>query len=95
MSATAPGFRRGRVKRRDKVALREAVTGRCRLREIVEEGVRCGQFAVDDPAVAAQSVFDATARFFHAPAYAAEWQSPAVTAEFTTVSDLLLRGLRA
>ncbi|MFE7041234.1 hypothetical protein ACFU9X_17860 [Streptomyces atratus] len=70
------------------------MTGRCRLREIVEEGVRCGQFAVDDPAVAAQSVFDATARF-HDPAYAAEWQSPAITAEFTTVSDLLLHGLRA
>ncbi|WP_329839601.1 hypothetical protein [Streptomyces sp. BE133] len=27
---------------------------------------------MDDPAVAAQSVFDATARF-HDPAYAAEW----------------------
>ncbi|MFI5748089.1 TetR/AcrR family transcriptional regulator [Streptomyces sp. NPDC051644] len=64
------------------------------LREIVEEGVRSGQFAVDDPAVAAQAVFDATARF-HDPAYAAEWQSPAITAEFTAVSDLLLRGLRA
>ncbi|MET7789915.1 TetR family transcriptional regulator [Streptomyces sp900116325] len=64
------------------------------LREIVEEGVRSGQFAVDDPAVAAQAVFDATARF-HDPAYAAEWQSPAIGAEFTAVSELLLRGLRA
>ncbi|MEU9618046.1 MULTISPECIES: TetR family transcriptional regulator [unclassified Streptomyces] len=64
------------------------------LREIVEEGVRSGEFAVDDPAVAAQAVFDATARF-HDPAYAAQWQSPAISAEFTAVSDLLLRGLRA
>lgn len=64
------------------------------LREIVEEGVRSGQFAVDDPAVAAQAVFDATARF-HDPAYAAEWRNPAIGAEFTAVSELLLRGLRA
>ncbi|MFB6703452.1 TetR family transcriptional regulator [Streptomyces sp. NPDC056333] len=64
------------------------------LREIVEEGVRSGQFAVDDPAVAAQAVFDATARF-HDPAYAAEWQNPGIGAEFTAVSELLLRGLRA
>ncbi|MGW5272807.1 TetR family transcriptional regulator [Streptomyces sp. NPDC004044] len=64
------------------------------LREIVEEGVRSGEFAVDDPAVTAQAVFDATARF-HDPAYAAEWQNPAIGAEFTAVSDLLLRGLRA
>ncbi|WP_406341917.1 TetR family transcriptional regulator [Streptomyces sp. NBC_01578] len=64
------------------------------LREIVEEGVRSGEFAVDDPAVAAQAVFDATARF-HDPAYATEWQNPTIGAEFTAVSDLLLRGLRA
>ncbi|MDF6042365.1 TetR family transcriptional regulator [Streptomyces sp. JH14] len=64
------------------------------LREIVEEGVRSGQFAVDDPAVTAQAVFDATARF-HDPAYAAEWQNATIGAEFTAVSDLLLRGLRA
>jgi AcrR family transcriptional regulator len=64
------------------------------LREIIEEGVRSGQFAVDDPAVTAQAVFDATARF-HDPAYATEWQNPAIGAEFTAVSDLLLRGLRA
>lgn len=64
------------------------------LREIIEEGVGDGQFAADDPAAAAQAVFDATARF-HDPAYAAEWRKPAITAEFTAVSDLLLRGLRA
>ncbi|MEU8504971.1 TetR family transcriptional regulator [Streptomyces brevispora] len=64
------------------------------LREMIEEGVTDGQFAVDDPAAAAQAVFDATARF-HDPAYAAEWQKPAIAAEFTAVTDLLLRGLRA
>ncbi|MFF1834106.1 TetR family transcriptional regulator [Streptomyces sp. NPDC058231] len=64
------------------------------LRDIVEEGVRGGEFAVDDPTVAAQAVFDATARF-HDPAYAAEWHNPTIGAEFDAVSDLLLRGLRA
>ncbi|MFD4946107.1 hypothetical protein ACFVYE_26115 [Streptomyces sp. NPDC058239] len=48
---------------------------------------------MDDSAAAAHAVLDATARF-HDPAYAAKWQSPAVTAGFTAVSDLL-RGLRA
>lgn len=63
------------------------------LREIIEEGVREEQFAVDDPATAAQAVFDATARF-RDPVYAAEWQKPSIAAEFTAVTDLLLRGLR-
>lgn len=64
------------------------------LREMIEDGVTDGQFAVADPASAAQAVFDATARF-HDPAYAAEWRKPAIAAEFTAVTDLLLRGLRA
>ncbi|OEJ38981.1 TetR family transcriptional regulator [Streptomyces agglomeratus] len=64
------------------------------LREIIEEGVRAGQFAVEDTAVAAQAVFDATARF-HDPCHAAEWRSPTIGDEFTAVSDLLLNGLRA
>ncbi|MFJ1895017.1 MULTISPECIES: TetR/AcrR family transcriptional regulator [unclassified Streptomyces] len=63
------------------------------LREMIEEGAADGQFTVADPAAAAQAVFDATARF-HDPAYAAEWQKPAIAAEFTAVTDLLLRGLR-
>ncbi|MFG3137960.1 TetR/AcrR family transcriptional regulator [Streptomyces sp. NPDC048211] len=71
--------------------VRELVT---QLREIIAAGVDEGQFAAEDPAAAAQAVFDATARF-HDPAYAAEWQKPAIAAEFTAVSDLLLRGLRA
>jgi len=64
------------------------------LREIIAEGVEEGRFSVDDPGAAAQAVFDATARF-HDPAYADQWQKPAIRAEFTAVSDLLLRGLRA
>ncbi len=64
------------------------------LREIIEEGVRAGQFAVDDTAVAAHAVFDATARF-HDPCHAAKWRSPTIGDEFTAVSDLLLNGLRA
>lgn len=64
------------------------------LTEIVEEGARDGLFAVDDPAVAAQAVFGATARF-HDPAYAAEWGKPKVADEFTAVTDLLMRGLLA
>ncbi|WNI32018.1 TetR family transcriptional regulator [Streptomyces sp. ITFR-6] len=63
------------------------------LREMIEEGAADGEFAVADPAAAAQAVFDATARF-HDPAYAAEWRKPAIAAEFTAVTDLLLRGLR-
>ncbi|MGN5634451.1 TetR family transcriptional regulator [Streptomyces sp. AC154] len=63
------------------------------LREMIEEGAADGQFTVADPATAAQAVFDATARF-HDPAYAAEWRKPAIAAEFTAVTDLLLRGLR-
>ncbi|MFJ4896797.1 TetR/AcrR family transcriptional regulator [Streptomyces sp. NPDC088727] len=63
------------------------------LREMIEEGAADGQFTVADPAAAAQAVFDATARF-HDPAYAAEWRKPAIVAEFTAVTDLLLRGLR-
>ncbi|MFB7274363.1 TetR/AcrR family transcriptional regulator [Streptomyces sp. NPDC056244] len=63
------------------------------LTRIVEEGVRAGEFAADDPASTAGAVFAATARF-HDPAYAPEWQKPTIDAEFTAVCDLVLRGLR-
>ncbi|MFP1627236.1 TetR/AcrR family transcriptional regulator [Streptomyces sp. 5K101] len=63
------------------------------LRQIVEEGVRAGDFTADDPAAAARALFDATARF-HDPAYAPEWGKPTVDAEFEAVVGLLLRGLR-
>jgi AcrR family transcriptional regulator len=64
------------------------------LREIIEEGVRAEQFAFTEPSVAAQAVFDATARF-HDPAYAPEWQKPTIDGEFAAVADLVLRGLSA
>ncbi|MFJ1645590.1 TetR family transcriptional regulator [Streptomyces sp. NPDC088258] len=64
------------------------------LTRIVEEGVRAGRFASDDPAGSAGAVFVATARF-HDPAYATEWQKPTIEAEFDAVAELLLRGLRA
>ncbi|WP_254407311.1 TetR/AcrR family transcriptional regulator [Streptomyces sp. GMY02] len=63
------------------------------LTRIVEEGVRAGEFAADDPASTAGAVFAATARF-HDPSYAPEWQKPTIDAEFTAVCDLVLRGLR-
>lgn len=62
------------------------------LREIIEEGVHARQFALAEPAVAAQAVFDATSRF-HDPAYAPEWQKPTIDDEFAAVMDLVLRGL--
>ncbi|MFF8847399.1 TetR family transcriptional regulator [Streptomyces sp. NPDC015127] len=64
------------------------------LRQIVEEGVRAGDFADTDPVATARALFDATARF-HDPAYAPEWRKPTVDAEFDAVVGLLLRGLRA
>ncbi|MFE3601204.1 TetR family transcriptional regulator [Streptomyces sp. NPDC059096] len=63
------------------------------LTRIVEEGVRAGEFVAPDPAGAAGALFVATARF-HDPCYAPEWQKPTIDADFTAVSDLLLRGLR-
>ncbi|MGW0702650.1 TetR family transcriptional regulator [Streptomyces sp. NPDC002867] len=70
----------------------EALIGQ--LRQIVEEGVRAGDFTADDPAATARALFDATTRF-HDPAYAPEWRKPTVDAEFDAVVGLLLRGLRA
>ncbi|MDQ0943676.1 hypothetical protein [Streptomyces sp. V1I1] len=62
--------------------------------EAGDEGVRAEQFAFTEPSVAAQAVFDATARF-HDPAYAPEWQKPTIDGEFAAVADLVLRGLSA
>lgn len=64
------------------------------VREIVEEGVRSGEFTTPDPAATARALFDATGRF-HDPMYAPEWRRPTIEAEFDAVLDLLLRGLRA
>ncbi|MET9953972.1 TetR family transcriptional regulator [Streptomyces sp. NPDC006339] len=70
----------------------EALIGQ--IREIVEAGVRSGEFTAPDPAATARALFDATGRF-HDPMYAAEWRRPTIEAEFDAVVDLLLRGLRA
>ncbi|MBT2439332.1 TetR family transcriptional regulator [Streptomyces sp. ISL-36] len=63
------------------------------VRQIVEAGVRSGEFTALDAAATARALFDATCRF-HDPAYAPEWRHPAIEAEFDAVMDLLLRGLR-
>ncbi len=59
---------------------------------IIADGVARGEFAVEDPLVAARAVFDATARF-HNPVHAPEWSDPAVDAAFEGVWSLILRGL--
>lgn len=61
---------------------------------IVADGVRRGEFAVQDSERAARAVFDATARF-HNPTHASEWRDPKIDAAFEGVWDLVLGGLRA
>ncbi|MHA5049338.1 TetR family transcriptional regulator [Streptomyces sp. SD15] len=65
------------------------------LTRIIHRGVLEGDFvAVDgDSAATARAIFDATNRF-HDPCYAPEWVQPGIEAEFSTVVDLVLRGLR-
>ncbi|MGW1027002.1 TetR family transcriptional regulator [Streptomyces sp. NPDC002577] len=64
------------------------------LTHIVEEGVQRGEFtaAGSDAAATARAVFDATGRF-HDPAYAPEWSRPGIEDAFTSVLELVLRGL--
>ncbi|MFG2787384.1 TetR family transcriptional regulator [Streptomyces sp. NPDC048419] len=64
------------------------------LTRIVRAGAEAGTFAVEDPAVAARALFQATGRF-HDPGYASEWELPGVEAEFEALVDLVVRGLRA
>jgi hypothetical protein len=64
------------------------------LTEIVRAGADAGTFAVEDPAVAARALFQATGRF-HDPWYAKEWELPGVEVELEAVVDLLVRGLRS
>jgi len=65
------------------------------LTQIVFRGTQEGDFtAVDgDSAATARAIFDATNRF-HDPCYAHEWEQPGIEEEFSTVVELLLRGLR-
>jgi AcrR family transcriptional regulator len=64
------------------------------LTRIVRAGAEAGTFAVEDPAVAARALFQATGRF-HDPGYASEWERPGVEGEFEALVDLVVRGLRA
>jgi AcrR family transcriptional regulator len=62
------------------------------LARIVADGVAAGEFAVDDPGVAARAAFDATSRF-HNPVHAAEWSDPQIDSAYGEVRSLVLRGL--
>ncbi|MET9082100.1 TetR family transcriptional regulator [Streptomyces sp. NPDC004237] len=64
------------------------------LTEIVRDGVATGAFAVADPVAAARAVFHATGRF-HDPGYAREWERPEAEADFASLVELLVRGLRS
>ncbi|MCU7821916.1 TetR family transcriptional regulator [Kitasatospora sp. DSM 101779] len=63
------------------------------IREIVEDGVRRGEFRDTAAGPVARSVFLATAHF-HDPAHAAEWSRPAAQDDFEALWSLLLEGLR-
>ncbi|MCG7210904.1 TetR family transcriptional regulator [Streptomyces arenae] len=74
-----------------------AVTGHIadltgQLTRIIADGTASGTFTVSDPAAAARAVFQATGRF-HDPGYAREWERPEADADFTSLVDLLVRGL--
>jgi len=64
------------------------------LAQIIGDGVRQGEFTVDDPAAAGLAVLHATARF-HNPVNVAEWAAPTIGEEFEQVWHLLAAGLRA
>jgi AcrR family transcriptional regulator len=64
------------------------------LAQIIADGMRRGEFAVDDPYAAARAVFDATGRF-HNPVHAAEWSDPTIDTAMHDVCSLILRGLAA
>ncbi|MFH9062770.1 TetR family transcriptional regulator [Streptomyces coeruleorubidus] len=63
------------------------------LTRIIQAGVETGDFAAADPQATARAVFQATGRF-HDPGYAREWEEPGAEADFASVVDLLVRGLR-
>ncbi|WP_017973194.1 TetR family transcriptional regulator [Actinopolyspora halophila] len=62
------------------------------LARIVADGVRRGEFAVEDPHGTARAMLSATTKFHH-PAHAAEWADPNLDREFETVWELVRRGL--
>ncbi|MGK5695360.1 TetR family transcriptional regulator [Streptomyces sp. URMC 128] len=63
------------------------------LTRIIQAGVETGDFAATDPQATARAVFQATGRF-HDPCYARAWEEPGAEADFASVVDLLVRGLR-
>jgi AcrR family transcriptional regulator len=73
------------------VAHVKTLTGQ--LAAIVALGVRRGEFADVDPAMAGRAVFDATARF-HNPVHAAEWSDPSIDIAFDGVWSLVVAALR-
>jgi AcrR family transcriptional regulator len=73
------------------VAHVKTLTGQ--LAAIVALGVRRGEFADVDPAMAGRAVFDATARF-HNPVHAAEWSDPSIDTAFDGVWSLVVAALR-
>jgi AcrR family transcriptional regulator len=64
------------------------------LTNIIADGVAQGEFSVDDPAMAARVVLDATTRF-HNPVHVREWSDPQLHAVFEAMWALLLVGLQA
>jgi hypothetical protein len=73
------------------VAHVKTLTGQ--LAAIVALGVRRGEFADVDPAVAGQAVFDATARFDN-PVHAAEWSDPGIDTALEGVWSLVVAAQR-
>lgn len=61
---------------------------------IIADGVKRGEFAVDDPRRAAEALFNATTRF-HNPMHATEWRHPDIDADFDALWRLLIAGLQA
>ncbi len=62
--------------------------------KIIADGVKQGEFSVDDPFAVGQAVFYATTRF-HNPVHASEWSDPNIETAFEGVWLLLLGGLTA
>ncbi len=61
---------------------------------IIADGVRSGEFAVNDPDAAARALLTATLRFHH-PAHAGEWHKPGIDEDFEGVWRFVLAGLGA
>ena len=65
---------------------------RWRVADIIADGVKRGEFAVEDPHRTAEVLFQATTRF-HNPLHAADWRDPKIDADFDALWSLLTRGM--